>query len=84
MLTWNQCTSGPPAVAMGVYLFATKGHMDTKCILCKAGLSISDTSAQRALKSMAHMALSGLQTSITSSNDMWCVVLDNCQEYCLV
>jgi hypothetical protein len=69
---------------MGIHLFAVKAHTDTKRILCRIGLSISDMSARRALESMAGSALSTLQQSVTSSDNLWCVVIDNCQEYCLV
>jgi hypothetical protein len=84
LLTRNQYANGALAVAMGVHLFAVKAHTDTKRILCRIGLSISDTSARRALESMASNALSTLQRSVASSDDLWCVVIDNCQEYCLV
>jgi hypothetical protein len=69
---------------MGVHLFAVKAHTDTKRMLCRIGLSISDMSARRALSSMASSALAALQKSVACSDDLWCVVIDNCQEYCLV
>jgi hypothetical protein len=85
LLTRNQYASGPIAHAMGIYLAATQAHIDVKRLLSRVGLSISDTSAHAALRSMTQSSLSSLRETISNAHrrgeELYCLVIDNIQEY---
>ena len=88
LLTRNQYASGPIAHAMGIYLAATQAHIDVKRLLSRVGLSISDTSAHAALRSMTQSSLSSLKETISNAHrrgeELYCLVIDNIQEYYMV
>jgi hypothetical protein len=88
MLTRNQYANGSLALPMGIHLFATKAHTDTKRILSRLGLSVSDSTVRHALRSMTEAERRELEQSIALSEAQGevnhCLVIDNVQRYNLV
>jgi len=75
-------------MALSVWHFAAKYHIDVKRVYSQFGNIISDTTVHKALNSMTGSSLACLQDSVKNATKRgeteWCLVLDNVQEYCLV
>lgn len=73
---------------MSLWLFACNAHIDIKRVLCRIGLSSSDSTARNALDSMTSASLKNLRSDVASQISCkevrWCFVLDNVQQYTVV
>ncbi|KAJ7828121.1 hypothetical protein B0H14DRAFT_2367241, partial [Mycena olivaceomarginata] len=81
----RRSANGYFALPTGVYLFATKAHTDVKCMFCKLGLSVHDTTARNALQSMGVKRKQMLQektvAALEQGDPASRTVLDNIQQY---
>jgi hypothetical protein len=75
-------------MALGVWHFAAKSHIDVKRVYSRFGNIVSDNTVRNALDSMTGSSLSLLRDSVRAATDQgetkWCLILDNVQEYCPV
>jgi hypothetical protein len=75
-------------MALGVWHFAAKSHIDVKRVYSRFGNIVSDTTVRKALDSMTGSSLAHLRNSVKNATERgeteWCLVLDNVQEYCPV
>jgi hypothetical protein len=75
-------------MALGVWHFAIKSHINVKCVYSRFGNIVSDNTVRNALDSMTGSSLSILQDSVGAATRRgqteWCLILDNVQEYCPV
>lgn len=75
-------------MALGVWHFAAKSHIDVKRVYSRFGNIVSDNTVRNALDSMTGSSLSILRDSVGAATERgqteWCLILDNVQEYCPV
>jgi hypothetical protein len=75
-------------MALGVWHFAAKSHVDIKRVYSRFGNIVSDTTVRDALNSLTGSSLRILQASVQDATARgeteWCLILDNVQEYCPV
>ena len=75
-------------MALGVWHFAAKSHIDVKHVYSRFGNIVSDNTVRKALDSMTGSSLSILRDSVRAATERgqteWCLILDNVQEYCPV
>jgi len=75
-------------MALGVWHFAAKSHVDVKRVYSRFGNIVSDTTVRDALNSLTGSSLRILQASVQDATARgeteWCLILDNVQEYCPV
>jgi len=73
-------------MALGIWHFTAKSHVDVKCVYSRFGNIVSDTTVRKALNSMTGSSLVVLWDSVKDATSRgeteWCLVLDNVQEYC--
>ena len=73
-------------MALGIWHFTAKSHVDVKCVYSRFGNIVSDTTVRKALNSMTGSSLAVLRNSVKDATSRgeteWCLVLDNVQEYC--
>ncbi|KAJ7162019.1 hypothetical protein C8R46DRAFT_1282301 [Mycena filopes] len=88
IISRNRYANGDLAMALGVWHFACKAHIDLKRVYCRFGYAVSDTTAHNALNSMSDAALEGLRAEIAEAmargEREGCLLVDNAQEYCEV
>ncbi|PPQ87647.1 hypothetical protein CVT25_011485 [Psilocybe cyanescens] len=86
VLARNRYASGDLAMALGVWHFAAKLHVDVKRVYSRFGNIVSDTTVRKALNSLTGSSLAALRASVKDatarSETEWCLILDNVQEYC--
>jgi len=75
-------------MALSVWHFAAKSHIDVKHVYSQFGNIVIDMTVCKALNSMTGSSLACLQDSVKNATEQeetkWCLVLDNVQEYCPV
>ncbi|KAF8210685.1 hypothetical protein K438DRAFT_1569424, partial [Mycena galopus ATCC 62051] len=85
ILCRNQYASGDLALAVGIWLFACKAHVDIKRVFCCFGYSVSDSTAHRALDSMTDSDRDKMQTKVRDVAEEGEAevgkILDNIQRY---
>ena len=84
----NHYANGHLAMALGVWHFAAKSHIDVKRVYSRLGNIVSDTTVRNALDSLTDSSLSALRAAVRDATERgqteWCLILDNVQEYCPV
>ena len=88
ILSRNHFANGDLAMALGVWHFAAKSHIDVKRVYSRFGNIVSDNTVRKALDSMTVSSLNILRDSVRAATERgqteWCLILDNVQEYCPV
>ncbi|KAF9005371.1 hypothetical protein BDZ89DRAFT_1145164 [Hymenopellis radicata] len=88
VLSRHRFANGYLAVALGIWLFATRAHIDIKRALSRMGLSISDTTVRKALAAMSDAGRDKLRKSVAEHAERgelgWRIIMDNVQGYALV
>ncbi|KAF8969042.1 hypothetical protein BDZ97DRAFT_1902760 [Flammula alnicola] len=88
ILSRNRFANGDLAMALGVWHFTAKSHIDVKRVYSQFGNIVSDNTMRNALDSMTGSSLSILRDSVRAATGRgeteWCLILDNVQEYCPV
>ncbi|KAF8159999.1 hypothetical protein B0H34DRAFT_797183 [Crassisporium funariophilum] len=88
ILARDHYANGYLAMALGVWHFAAKSHIDVKRVYSRLGNIVSDTTVRIALDSLTGSSLASLRTAIQNAMDRgeteWCLIIDNVQEYCPV
>ncbi|KAK7021767.1 hypothetical protein VNI00_017278 [Paramarasmius palmivorus] len=83
----NKLANGYLSMPLAVHQFATQAHIDTKRLASRMGLSVSDSTVRKALKSISKSDREQLQESnrehAARDEVGWCQVMDNIQEYCV-
>ncbi|KAK1235738.1 hypothetical protein PQX77_001026 [Marasmius sp. AFHP31] len=84
----NRYVNGYFSLPMGVQLFSLQAHTDLRRILCRMGLSVSDSTVQKALEFMTcsereEMQQSTVEAAGRGESDK-SYVFDNVQEHCAV
>ncbi|THU99509.1 hypothetical protein K435DRAFT_939012 [Dendrothele bispora CBS 962.96] len=85
VLARNQYANGYWAMQNGIWHIACQSHVDVRRIDCHKGASVHDTTARRALATIAEDSLEGLRVDMAKSNEemqmsyRW--VLDNIQQF---
>ncbi|KAJ7799790.1 hypothetical protein B0H13DRAFT_1673295, partial [Mycena leptocephala] len=86
IISRNRYANADLAMALGVWHFACKSHIDVKRVYCRFGYSVSDTTARHALNSMTTASLAELRDKIKDATERGqtegCLLLDNVQQYC--
>ncbi|KAJ6550402.1 hypothetical protein DFH09DRAFT_1501362 [Mycena vulgaris] len=86
VLARNRYANGYLALALAVWQFACKSHVDEKRIFSRFGLTVHDTTARACLISLSETSLAELRASIAegvaAGEMVWQYVLDNVQEWC--
>ncbi|KAJ7739719.1 hypothetical protein B0H14DRAFT_2638215 [Mycena olivaceomarginata] len=81
----NQYASGDLALALGIWIFACKAHVDIKRVFCRFGFSVSDTTAHHALNSMTDSDRDKMQCKVRDATEEGEAevgkILDNIQRY---
>ncbi|KAJ6487520.1 hypothetical protein DFH09DRAFT_1252793 [Mycena vulgaris] len=82
----NRYANGDLAMALGVWHFACKSHVDVKRVYCRLGGSVSDSTSRDALNSITESSFAQLQARIKDTTERGevedCLLIDNIQEYC--
>ncbi|KAK1221011.1 hypothetical protein PQX77_016188 [Marasmius sp. AFHP31] len=82
----NKEVNGYLSLSLGIELFATQTHSDIKRILCRMGLSTSDTTVRKALKVMTKNERTEMKKTTTEQAaagvNKKAYVFDNVQEHC--
>ena len=88
ILSRNHFANGDLAMALGVWHFAAKSHIDVKRVYNRFGNIVSDNTVRKALDSVTVSSLNILSDSVRAATERgqteWCLILDNVQEYCPV
>jgi hypothetical protein len=88
ILARDHYANGYLAMALGVWHFAAKSHIDVKRVYSRLGNIVSDTTVRNALDSLTGSSLSALRAAVKDATERseteWCLILDNVQEYCPV
>ena len=75
-------------MALGVWHFAAKSHINVKHVYSQFRNIVSDNTVWKALDSMTVSSLNILQDSVRAATEWgqteWCLILDDVQEYCPV
>ena len=75
-------------MALGIWHFAVKSHIDVKRVYSRFGNIVSDSTVRKALNTMTGSSLSILRDAVNDvtkrGETEWCLILDNVQEYCPV
>ncbi|EDR01138.1 uncharacterized protein LACBIDRAFT_312459 [Laccaria bicolor S238N-H82] len=83
ILSRNHFANGDLAMALGVWHFAAKSHIDVKRVYSRFGNIVSDNTVRKALDSMTVSSLSVLKDSVRAAAERgqteWCLILDNVQ-----
>ncbi|KAJ7023352.1 hypothetical protein C8F04DRAFT_1048051 [Mycena alexandri] len=86
IISRNRYANGDLAMALGVWHFACKSHIDVKRVYCRFGSSVSDTTARNALNAMSEADLVALRAEIAEATARGeregCLLVDNVQEHC--
>ena len=71
-------------MALGVWHFAAKSHIDVKRVYSRFGNIVSNNTVRKALDSMTVSTLNILRDSVRAATERgqteWCLILDNVQE----
>ena len=85
VLSWNHFATGYLALNLGVWLFATKAHVDQKCIFSRFGFCVSDSTTRDLLNSLTDSSLQQLREQVAEGilrrEPLFQIILDNVQQY---
>ncbi|KAJ6545695.1 hypothetical protein B0H19DRAFT_1308385 [Mycena capillaripes] len=88
ILSRNTYASGDLALPLGIWLFATKSHIDVKRVYSRFGSTVSDSTACKALASMSDASLAKLREEIRDATARgeteYGKIVDNVQQYATV
>ncbi|KAJ7762259.1 hypothetical protein B0H16DRAFT_1884208 [Mycena metata] len=86
LISRNRYANGDLAMALGVWHFAAKSHIDVKRVYCRLGSAVGDTTSCNALIAMSEADFLALRAEIAEATARdereGCLLVDNCQEYC--
>ena len=84
LISRNAYANGFLATQLGIWLFATKAHIDIKQVFCRIGFSISDMAIQNYLNSLGKSNIENVRQSlaacVTQGDFGWRCVIDNEQQ----
>ncbi|KAJ7853987.1 hypothetical protein B0H14DRAFT_2202133, partial [Mycena olivaceomarginata] len=83
IISRNRYANGDLAMALGVWLFACKSHVDVKRVYSRFRYSVSDTTARNALVSMTESSFVELRADVKDATERGenegATLLDNIQ-----
>ncbi|KAJ7478914.1 hypothetical protein FB451DRAFT_1338652 [Mycena latifolia] len=86
IISRNRYANGDLAMALGVWHFATKCHIDVKRVYSRFGYCVSDTTARNALNSMSTASFVELRADVKKATERdetdGSLLVDNVQQYC--
>ncbi|EDR00804.1 uncharacterized protein LACBIDRAFT_312994 [Laccaria bicolor S238N-H82] len=81
LLARNHFATGDLAMALGIWHFAIKSHIDVKRVYSRFGNIVSDSTVHKALDTMTGSSLSILREAVNDTTKWgeteWCLILDS-------